>query len=263
MTCREFEADIVDLARKDSRRVPVAPRLSEHLRECPRCSNRLERERHLTAGLRAVADSVPSSSRTAAIEQYLLQVFAERQEATPTPVHVLAQHPSTRAARLWLAAAAVLVVATGAWLGSARWWPAAEVRSASASLAPHASNPVARGDSRETQPRNGPAAPYEELRAATPGVSGALRRVDTGVDRNQDEGVLRFVTLPLAVGLPRLESGRIVRVELATSMLAAYGFDVDPDVTSGIVEADVLVGQDNQPRAIRFVSLDSGSRRKQ
>jgi hypothetical protein len=75
--------------------------------------------------------------------------------------------------------------------------------------------------------------------------------------------VLQFVALPTAIGLPALESGRIVRVELQTAMLPAYGLDVMPDQPGSIVEADVLVGQDGQPRAIRFVSLDSVSRRRQ
>jgi hypothetical protein len=73
--------------------------------------------------------------------------------------------------------------------------------------------------------------------------------------------VLRFVTLPTAVGLPGLESGRIVRVKLSTAMLPAYGFDVNPETPATVVEADVLVGQDGQPRAIRFVSPNSIPRR--
>jgi hypothetical protein len=71
------------------------------------------------------------------------------------------------------------------------------------------------------------------------------------------------VSLPTAIGLPQLESGRIVRVQLATAMLPAYGFDVMPSSESGVVEADVLVGQDDQPRAIRFVSRKTDSRRRQ
>ena len=79
----------------------------------------------------------------------------------------------------------------------------------------------------------------------------------------KDEDVLRFVTLPTAIGLPAFESGRIVRVEVPTAMLPAYGLEVAPDSAAGMVEADVLVGQDGQPRAIRFVTLDSEPRRRQ
>jgi hypothetical protein len=52
-------------------------------------------------------------------------------------------------------------------------------------------------------------------------------------------------------------------VELQTAMLPAYGLDVTPDSKAGVVEADVLIGQDGQARAIRFVTLDSAPRRRQ
>ena len=68
---------------------------------------------------------------------------------------------------------------------------------------------------------------------------------------------LAFVALPNAAGLPPLESGRVVRVAVPVAILPAYGFRVDPIQPSGFVEADVLVGQDDQPRAIRFVTSGS------
>ena len=74
---------------------------------------------------------------------------------------------------------------------------------------------------------------------------------------------LQFVALPNAVGLPALESGRIVRVQFPAAELPAYGFDVTPQPAAGAVEADLLVGQDGQPRAIRFVTLEADSRRPQ
>jgi predicted anti-sigma-YlaC factor YlaD len=69
-----------------------------------------------------------------------------------------------------------------------------------------------------------------------------------------------FVTLPVAVGLPRLESGYIVRVELPVAALPALGVDVLPASTRNAVQADVLVGQDGQPRAIRLVPNEQNSR---
>jgi hypothetical protein len=79
----------------------------------------------------------------------------------------------------------------------------------------------------------------------------------------RDDNVLRFVALPSAAGLPGLESGHIVRVEMPMGMLPAYGLDIVPESAASTIEADVLVGQDGQPRAIRFVSLDSDPRRRQ
>lgn len=72
-----------------------------------------------------------------------------------------------------------------------------------------------------------------------------------------------FVELPAAARLPRFESGVIVRVELDVTSLPAYGFPIMPDSTRRPVEADVLVGQDGQPRAIRLVRMQTASRRSQ
>jgi hypothetical protein len=70
------------------------------------------------------------------------------------------------------------------------------------------------------------------------------------------------VALPSAVGLPDFESGQIVRLELPLAMLPSYGIQIVPDARGPQVEADLLVGQDGQPRAIRLISTvsESGSR---
>jgi hypothetical protein len=69
-----------------------------------------------------------------------------------------------------------------------------------------------------------------------------------------------FVPLPAAQQLPRFESGMVVRVELPASSLPAYGFPIMPEGARTPVTADVLVGQDGQPRAIRLVSMQSRTR---
>jgi hypothetical protein len=48
-----------------------------------------------------------------------------------------------------------------------------------------------------------------------------------------------FVVLPGADALPRLESGRVIRVEIPSG--------------DGVITADVLVGQDGLARAVRLV----------
>lgn len=66
-----------------------------------------------------------------------------------------------------------------------------------------------------------------------------------------------FVALPGAAGLPEFESGTIVRLELSLASLPSYGVDITRAGADRPVEADVLVGQDGQPRAIRLVSSDN------
>jgi anti-sigma factor RsiW len=60
-----------------------------------------------------------------------------------------------------------------------------------------------------------------------------------------------FVVLPGADALPRLESGRVIRIEIPESELRSVG--LWPPVHAGAVQADVLVGQDGLARAIRLV----------
>jgi hypothetical protein len=52
-------------------------------------------------------------------------------------------------------------------------------------------------------------------------------------------------------------------VELPVAALPAYGLSIVPDPTRPSVEADVIVGQDGQARAIRLVPLQEESRSRQ
>jgi hypothetical protein len=274
MNCREFEADVVDLARGAQMSVAAAERLGAHLEQCVACTARVARERHLTTALKAMAGAVPPSTRSAAIEAQLLMAFARRQAVASRPAPPSRSVLATPPVRVSLAAAAVLVLAVAVWQGTARWRSTSETTPVSTQAAANPAAPTptaaggaavpaaastsggARASAAITAPPEDAAAPASPRRApAMPTPAQAA------VPRN-DNDVLRFVTLPTAVGLPPLESGRIVRVDVPTAMLPAYGFEVAPDSQSGMVEADVLVGQDGQPRAIRFVTLDSESRRR-
>jgi hypothetical protein len=70
-----------------------------------------------------------------------------------------------------------------------------------------------------------------------------------------------FIALPGAASLPTFESGAIVRMDLELSSLAAFGLDISAAGGRSPVQADLLVGQDGEPRAIRVVnsSWDSSS----
>ena len=66
-----------------------------------------------------------------------------------------------------------------------------------------------------------------------------------------------FVALPGAAGLPDFESGEIVRMEIPLTSLPTYGIEILPDAQGSPVEADLLVGQDGQARAIRLVTTSA------
>lgn len=63
-----------------------------------------------------------------------------------------------------------------------------------------------------------------------------------------------FVAVPTAAGLPRFESGVIVRMSLPVTALPSFGVDISPAESDQPIEADVLVGQDGLARAIRLVT---------
>jgi hypothetical protein len=268
MSCREYEADIVDLARRAGVSVEAEVRLRAHLAACAGCAARLAREQHMTAALGDVADAAPQPSRSDAIEAQLLRAFAAQHAAGSREAASRLRPIAVRPAWGWLAAAAVLVLAVVVWRGTtprqapdaAGLGPAAVAVEPAEALAaaPAATAPAPRRDEAAIATLSRNVSPQ-----AAPVQARPARGLVQPAEPAGDDGVLRFVSLPTAIGLPEFESGRIVRVELATAMLPAFGFDVVPESESGVVEADVLVGQDDQPRAIRFVNLKTDSRRRQ
>ena len=60
-----------------------------------------------------------------------------------------------------------------------------------------------------------------------------------------------FVLWPGAAELPTFESGHLMRIEVPVSALPSLGL-VPPATHAAVVQADVLVGQDGLPRAVRL-----------
>jgi hypothetical protein len=58
---------------------------------------------------------------------------------------------------------------------------------------------------------------------------------------------------PLMDLAPPLERGELIRVSVPAAMLRTVGLPVDEDRLADRIQADVLVGQEGLPRAIRFV----------
>jgi hypothetical protein len=240
MTCRSLppltEDAIVDVARgRQTGRGTVAA-VEAHVEHCAACAARLSREREVTEGLRALAAATASAAPSEALEERLRAAFE-------------AQHPPASPA-WWkvAAAAAALVAAGGVWWTSREASPPLEVAAGvSASPTTATATPT---------PAGGPeaAAPAREHTvrddAAVQVRRSERRRPERPRAAPSDND---FVALPAAVGLPPFESGVIVRMELPLAALPAYGLEMVPGRRTP-VEADLLIGQDGQARAIRLVS---------
>ena len=66
-----------------------------------------------------------------------------------------------------------------------------------------------------------------------------------------------FVMVPGAAGLPAMESGTLVRMDVPASVLPSYGV-APPAGRSTTVTADFIVAQDGLPRAVRVVAPSRG-----
>ena len=91
------------------------------------------------------------------------------------------------------------------------------------------------------------------LKAPTPRGPGASRERKRLVTPRTEERVTEFVPLPYSNPSLPLDTVGVFRVELPASALRLAGFPVAEERAHGRVTADVVLGQDGQPRAIRFV----------
>ena len=257
MTCQDLDDALLDLARGTTLGPGSVAAVESHVEHCVKCAARLARERELTAGLRALAASTVSQAGSPHLEQQLLRAFAELH-----PTH--ATEPRRASTRGWLtvAAAAVVLAGAGALVVAILRGPEPVVPASVAQHSPAVppstpgrtaigSNPAVTAPITDdaTQPPADPRPPRRPRKPAADGPEPATM-----------EG---FVALPAAAGLPELESGRIIRIDLPVASLPAYGVEVIPDLRRPEVEADLLVGQDGQPRAIRLVTVSSNSRSRE
>ena len=61
---------------------------------------------------------------------------------------------------------------------------------------------------------------------------------------------------PLMNPAPSFERGQILRVQLPAAAMQTVGLPVREEYLGDLVQADVLVGEEGMPRAIRFVGFD-------
>lgn len=219
MSCKEQTAAIVECARRGEN-PNVA--LREHLETCPDCQSRWRAERDLSvhfgvmAGVAEASESSTRARRDARAALLIATFAAERTKLTLVK-------PVRRLSPAWaLSAAAALFLAIGVGYGVGN-----------------------RTRHRATSPA-----------IRTHGVGGT----DTVLyEVSADAGSLSgddFIAVPYALPLAPGETVRIVHSELYPQALASMGIDVDGGLLDGddatAISADVVMGQDGLPRAVRI-----------
>jgi hypothetical protein len=233
MSCDTLREAIVELGRGQDVGRGTAAAVETHVAHCRTCAARLERERELSIGLRVLASQSATNAVSGDLERALLDAFRQRQSRT---VH--------QGVSAWIprAVAAVALVGVGLWL-----------------LQPGGENPIVAEPEpvRTVQSAAPPPGAEATLRADPTASPVEATKRPNRPQRPRPSGFVTaegFVMLPAAANLPAFESGEIVRMELPVTALPAYGLEIAPETRRSAVEADLLVGQDGQARAIRLVN---------
>ncbi len=177
-------------------------------------------EEHVIEALRALSEHDASREASPEVEARLHVRFQTRR-----------RRGAWRRAAAWATAAATTVAAMVVFLVVANRKPPAA-----------APSPEVITQAVVVQPEAAPA-----VAVKTP------RRARRPVNRTQ-EVVTDF--FPLMDPAPPFERGQLLRVELPASAMQMVGLPVREDRLADPVQADVLVGEEGLPRAIRFVSFE-------
>jgi hypothetical protein len=286
MNCQSFEETVNELARDrildQTMEANLREGVSVHLDECTACAVRLQDGRSLTRCLDELAREMKSSTTPAHIEEQLLQAYRQtlpqfralQPAASRLPGRALGHRSH------WLlAAAAVFLLVFGIVL----------LRSKVSPPSPRESLTVQTVES--AQPRNSTPPDRDPIATGTESTpksashsnnNGALtsrkdrRRLQTlerhpsnrdgettmltkgarpATTENQTDAEIatQFIALSYTGPASLQDGGQIVRVEVPRSTMASFGLPVNMERYSERVKADVLLGFDGFPRAIRFV----------
>ncbi|HVB99383.1 MAG TPA: hypothetical protein VNJ12_08670 [Candidatus Dormibacteraeota bacterium] len=228
MKCGEFAEIVHDLARARQLGEVEAAIGRAHAESCPACGCLLAEAQRLAGVLREASVESRGLEAPEGVESGLMAAFraansAPRQSRPrPKPKWLLG---------LGLAGAGVLAsLLVFVWLARS---PGRRPSSAAASAATGSATEAiaeqkAPAGQTAAMPANLPAQPNTSL------VSG-------------------FVPVPFAGGIARGDTGVIVRVQVPRSALAELGYPIDETGGEGMVQADLLVGEDGWPHAVRIV----------
>jgi hypothetical protein len=213
MNCEEFWDGMPELKGQQL----LSCEETAHIGGCPDCAQLLSRQRSLVEGLGKVAADLRRVEAPAHLEARLAEAFRRESRVVPIP----ARRP---------------------WLPALTWASVGVVAALIAMvlfLTPK-HNPA---PSRHSAHHNSGAVELAALQSP-------LEMMPDDDNADASDG---FIPLPNAAQVGPNEDVNVVRVEMPRSAMMAVGIDVSDDRATERVEADVMLGSDGLPRAVRFV----------
>ena len=227
MTCSDFENVVVEVARDELARAAVRREAFDHATVCERCSKRLRAEQRLGEVLATIAVRDETRNAPPAVEKILLAALRERAKSEKTVGWTWARGLVFGS----LAAGAVLMIffLTQAYRGGERTRErqTAHMPQIPSRVVPHQQAPV----------RTQMLAPLGPVKRTT--------------DFPPPEIVTDFI--PVVYDPTPIERGRLVRIQLPRSAMVAFGLPMNEDRANEPVKADVLLDEQDEARAVRFV----------
>lgn len=232
MNCKEFEFAALEFIRGDITGTPAPQNILAHARTCAHCAGRLGAERLLTSVVAAVIAEDRDCTAPLRVENALVSAFRERQK------------PS-QSRRAWMAAVIAGAIAAGLILAAVITVrrpeePKPNVVVVKEVLPAPAAVPVVAPVYREVKRR-----PLRTLRASV------RKPPNTKTAAAPREIMTDFI--PIIYDPHPIERGRIVRIRLPRTALAAFGLPVNEQQAEQPIRADVLLGEDGLARAVRFI----------
>lgn len=242
MNCQDFEATILNMARMQLLEAAARRQTLAHIAECPACADWLAEQQTLTAAIRSTAKSLREENASPHVEHSLRAAFRSQTK-------VASQRHRSLPARRWprkalLAAAAILLLFLAA--GAIRQWLQTD-------QAPQTTVTLPTPEPETPEPKPEHSSPMVHPERQFAGISRQKRPDIRPKATTTSEDETEFIVLANAIELVPLESGQVLRVEIPASALISMGLRITTEDVSKPVLADLLVGQDGLPRAIRFV----------
>lgn len=266
MKCNQFEDTIYELARNQIIDESIREKVIAHTGECAECESRLDEQRSITNGLRAMVESYKEIVPPARVEAALVESFRRlnqygisKDSKTSGSIEKTARHSILR----YAAAAAILLI-----LGLVVWQLEgvfSRERKEQAVDRKKIDQPV---PTQKEEPKIDP-----EPRKGEPAVAGSIQRKKNNKSRGyniaidktkgqeqngrattaKSEIATEFIPLVDFEDISAMDRGRLLRVELPRSTLLTFGLPVNAARANEPLIADVLIGDDGLARAIRFV----------
>jgi hypothetical protein len=254
MKCQEIEPIIISLARGQLVEAAAREEALAHLDRCARCTIAFEEQQALTAGIRVAAECLANQGASPRVEEALRRAFREQLERV-TARRIPPESPENwRWSWRVIGAAGAMAILLLALLA-----PENRLKSPPANQKqenhPATSSGGAPRQKQDSQARTEGRGDQNQKPASN---SAGSRRPSKrhGVRRNAEsvnEVATRFYPLVEEGEMAPLESGLIVRVEAPASTFISLGLPITAESSNRPVQADLLLGQDGLPRAIRFL----------